>query len=809
MPDPSTLADMDRLAARLAAAIANNERVALFGDYDVDGASSCALMARYLKHFGLSPEVYIPDRIFEGYGPNIAAIDKLIDNGATLLITLDCGTVSDGPIAHARERGLDVLVIDHHLSDHELPPATALVNPNRPDDISGLGYLCAAGVTFMVLVATNRVLRQRGDTGLPDLMSMIDLVALATVCDVVPLNGLNRAFVVRGLEVARRQQSRHRRAGAGGAGDRATQPLPSRLSRRPADQCRRPHRRCGAGHAAAVARRRARGAGDRRAAQRAQRRAPAHRDRGGGGGDAAAEAEIGGGEGPPVLVLASANWHAGIIGIIAGRLRERFERPAFAIALRPTAPAPGRAARCPASISARRDRGGRRRPDRRGGGHAMAAGVTLKPGPDRAVPRASDRSGWAAASGVARGGPHLAKIDAAMTARGAPTSSSTRSSGPGRSAPAIPQPVFAFPGPHAQIRRGGRRGRPCPVHLTSTMAPGSRPSPSAPRRHRWARPCWAPAMTAGCISPAISASTTTRAEPRCNCASPTLPRCRPEAVFGKVMLAYRLVEAKLSAKSDGRRNRFAARHLVMAAPHLVGPTALNSGLLALWISLAIEPNIAGSHAVDPQPLRTRLAAFWLGRAADRPPEGGRGDHHVPERQGRTFGKPGTGPASPPRRAQFLGAPRRRCARHGRLCAGLYRRRRGGRRPDGAVPLFPAEPRGARQRRELLVRPRRAGHRLSLEPTQLQGRFEGEHLRALRPRQRFLRRVARPLDDLFLGALLVRRPDRWTRRSTPSTAASPRWPGSSRATACSRSAAAGAASPRRWPRNMAPASTASR
>ncbi|MGV8953861.1 MAG: single-stranded-DNA-specific exonuclease RecJ, partial [Cypionkella sp.] len=193
MPDPSTLTAMDALAERIAQAIADNEAVALFGDYDVDGACSCALMARYLAFFGLDPQVHIPDRIFEGYGPNIAAMDKLVDAGASLIITLDCGTTSDAPIAHARGRGADILVIDHHLSDHDLPDANALVNPNRPDDISGLGYLCAAGVTFMVLVAVNRVLRLRGDTRMPDLMKLLDLVALATVCDVVPLVGLNRA----------------------------------------------------------------------------------------------------------------------------------------------------------------------------------------------------------------------------------------------------------------------------------------------------------------------------------------------------------------------------------------------------------------------------------------------------------------------------------------------------------------------------------------------------------------------------------------------------------------------------------------
>src|SRR5690606_30807453 len=208
MPDPSTLVDMDAAAERLAAAIANNERIALFGDYDVDGASACALVTRYLRHFGLAPDVYIPDRIFEGYGPNVAAMDKLVEAGATLIVTLDCGTVSDDPIAHARSRGADVVVIDHHLSDFELPKANAIVNPNRADDVSGLGYLSATGVAFMVLVATSRVLRNRGDTGLPDLMGLVDLPGLATICDVVPLTGLNRAFVQRGLEAARRGTNR-------------------------------------------------------------------------------------------------------------------------------------------------------------------------------------------------------------------------------------------------------------------------------------------------------------------------------------------------------------------------------------------------------------------------------------------------------------------------------------------------------------------------------------------------------------------------------------------------------------------------
>ncbi|RYE75959.1 MAG: single-stranded-DNA-specific exonuclease RecJ, partial [Hyphomicrobiales bacterium] len=322
MPDPSTVTDMDALAERLAQAIADNESIALFGDYDVDGAASCALMTRYLRHFGLEPQVHIPDRIFEGYGPNIAAMDKLIGNGATLIVTLDCGTTSDEPILHARNRGADVLVIDHHLSDKELPQPNALVNPNRPDDVSGLGYLCAAGVTFMVLVAVNRALRNRGDTGLPDLMAMLDLVALATVCDVVPLVGLNRAFVIRGLEVARKGNNRGiaalaltarlngplnpyhlgyligPRINAGGRiGDAA---LGSRLlsTEDPVE-------------AQKIAETLDRLNGERQAMEQ-QMLADAR---------AEADAELLGGQGPAVLVTASDKWHPGIVGLIAARLK--------------------------------------------------------------------------------------------------------------------------------------------------------------------------------------------------------------------------------------------------------------------------------------------------------------------------------------------------------------------------------------------------------------------------------------------------------------------------------------------------------
>lgn len=191
MPDPYTLTDCEKAVLRIADAIARQEKVAIFGDYDVDGASSSALLYRFLRHFGVEAEIYIPDRIFEGYGPNPTAIRQLITNGASLIVTVDCGSTSHEALAAARDEGCDVVVIDHHQLGHELPPCLALVNPNREDDLSGQGHLCAAGVVFLVLVAAARHMRQIGDprAGSLDLLAWLDIVALATVCDVVPLKG--------------------------------------------------------------------------------------------------------------------------------------------------------------------------------------------------------------------------------------------------------------------------------------------------------------------------------------------------------------------------------------------------------------------------------------------------------------------------------------------------------------------------------------------------------------------------------------------------------------------------------------------
>lgn len=466
MPDPSTLAGMDALAERLAKAITDNESIALFGDYDVDGATSCALMLRYLTHFGLAPQVHIPDRIFEGYGPNIAAMDKLIDAGASLIITLDCGTTSDGPIAHARARGADVLVIDHHLSDHDLPPANALVNPNRQDDISGLGYLCAVGVTFMVLVAVNRALRQRGDTGLPDLMRMLDLVALGTVCDVVPLVGLNRAFVIRGLEIARRGDNPGMAALALAA--RVSGPLnPYHLGFLIGPRINAGGRIGNAAlgtqllalddeHQALVIAARL----DELNTERQRIEVEAVEE-----AVAVAAAEIGAGEGPPVLVLASENWHPGIVGLIAARLKERFERPAFAIALHPDGTGTGSGRSLPgvdlgsAVIAA--VEGGL---IPKGGGHAMAAGVTLRPGELGAFRSfLSDRLSTSVR--IARAASAL-NIDAALTARGASLDLLHTIEKAGPFGSGNPTPVFVFPAHRARFAQVVGKGG----HVSFTLA---------------------------------------------------------------------------------------------------------------------------------------------------------------------------------------------------------------------------------------------------------------------------------------------------------------------------------------------------
>jgi len=335
LPDPSHLLDMDRAAGRLAAAIAANEAVAVFGDYDVDGATSAALLLRFFRALGRPLRVYIPDRIAEGYGPNAAAMETLAREGIKVVVTVDCGITAYDPLRRATELGLDVIVVDHHAADARLPSAYAVVNPNRMDETSPHRQLAAVGVAFLLLVALNRRLRVEGFYGAgcaePNLLGLLDLVALGTVADVVPLTGLNRVFVAQGLKVL---------AGGGNTGLQALLRV-SRLDRR----VRASHLgfqlgpRVNAGGRVGAADLGVRLLGcdsehealhlagqlDQLNAERQRIEAAVL--------DQAIEAVER--QGPPgALVLAAGEgWHPGVIGIVASRLRERYELPALVVAL--------------------------------------------------------------------------------------------------------------------------------------------------------------------------------------------------------------------------------------------------------------------------------------------------------------------------------------------------------------------------------------------------------------------------------------------------------------------------------------------
>jgi single-stranded-DNA-specific exonuclease len=384
MPDPNTLTDMKAACVRIADAIASGESVAIFGDYDVDGATSSALLCRYLRHCGLDPIVHIPDRIFEGYGPHKEAIQSFAEHRVKFLITVDCGVTSVEPLAEAKKLGLDAVVIDHHQADEELPIAAAVVDPNRADDLSGLGHLAAVGLVFLTLVAVTRELRRRDfwtdARSEPDLLSLLHLVALGTVADVVPLHGLNRAFVAKGLIALRRREHPGAtalmdvarlngppepwhlgfllgpRINAGGRIGRADLGARLLLEDDPSEAAR---------IAAEL---------DRlnRERQHIEQATLAQ-------AEAEALAALGLEEKGAAVVTAAEGWHPGVVGLVAARLKERYGRPAFAIALEPGGTGTG-SGRSIAGVDIGRAvrRAVRESILLKGGGHAMAAGVTLK-----------------------------------------------------------------------------------------------------------------------------------------------------------------------------------------------------------------------------------------------------------------------------------------------------------------------------------------------------------------------------------------------------------------------------------------------
>lgn len=388
MPDPSTLQDMDKTAKRFADALQAREKITIFGDYDVDGGSSSALMRRFARAHGHDVDIYIPDRMTEGYGPNRDAISRIIDGGTKLVITVDCGTTSVEALAVGAERGIDVLVIDHHQADETLPNVLAVVNPNRQDDISGLGHLCAAGVVFLVLAATTRELRTRGvykgGQAEPALLEMLDIVGLATVCDVVPLHGLNRAFVAQGLQVMRLRNNVGLRALADVAGLNApanTYHLGFLLGPRINAGGRIGDCSLGARLLSET---------DPTEAQRlAELLDRLNRERKAMEGvileQALADADRKVTDDPacPLLITGSDEWHKGLVGLVASRLTDRFRRPSCVLAWTKSGDGGARQGTGSLRSIAGVDIGAAVRDATaqgilvKGGGHAMAAGLTI------------------------------------------------------------------------------------------------------------------------------------------------------------------------------------------------------------------------------------------------------------------------------------------------------------------------------------------------------------------------------------------------------------------------------------------------
>ena len=447
MPDPFELTDMERATDRLRRAVERRERVAIFGDYDVDGACSAALVSEYLEACGCETIVHIPDRVTEGYGPNVEAMAAFAAKGATLVVTVDCGAVSHGPFAEARKLGLEVVVFDHHQAPPTLPDAAAVVDPNREDDLSGLGHLSAAGVSFLALVALNRALRQTGfwnGRQPPDLLACLDLVALATVADVVPLTGLNRAFVVKGLQVMRQR----RRPGLAALFDVAGADGPPRpyhlgflIGPRINAGGRIGDAALGARLLATTDAFEARAiAAELDRLNRARREIEIATL-------AEAEAEalfaLGLEERGAAVVVAGEAWPAGVVGLIAARLKERFDRPAFALTLAGDhAIGSGRSI-----LGVDLGRTVRAAVEAglliKGGGHPMAAGVTLEKSRLGEL-RAFLEERLAAPVAAARAAASLS-VDAALTAAGATPELVRRLEAAGPYGSGNPEPMFVLP----------------------------------------------------------------------------------------------------------------------------------------------------------------------------------------------------------------------------------------------------------------------------------------------------------------------------------------------------------------------------
>jgi single-stranded-DNA-specific exonuclease len=331
LPDPAVFKDMDKAVARFVAAVTSGESMAVFGDYDVDGATSSALLLRFAAALGVAMRLYVPDRLREGYGPNAAAMRQLAQEGVKLVICVDCGTTAHDALAAARDAGLDVVILDHHASEPVLPPAVAVVNPNRLDETGEYGSLAAVGVTYLFVIAANRALRAGGAYASrpePDLLQWLDLVALGTICDVVKLTGLNRGLVTQGLKIAaqRRNVGMAALAQVANVQNMDTYAAGFLLGPRVNAGGRVGEADMGAkllvtedSSVAATLAQHLHGLNNERREIEARVLGEAER--------------LTLTENLPLAFVASENWHPGVIGIVASRLKDKYRHPAIVIAL--------------------------------------------------------------------------------------------------------------------------------------------------------------------------------------------------------------------------------------------------------------------------------------------------------------------------------------------------------------------------------------------------------------------------------------------------------------------------------------------
>lgn len=458
LPDPLLLRDMATAADRFLAAVLGRQRIAIFADYDVDGGSSAALLIVWLRAMGQKATLYIPDRIDEGYGPNVPAMQAL---GAAhdLIVCVDCGTLSHDPIAAA---GCDVIVLDHHLGAETLPKAVAVVNPNRQDEDGSLGHLCAASVVFLMLVEANRRLRADGTQG-PDLMAMLDLVALATVADVAPLIGVNRALVRQGLKVMARRE----RAGLVALADAARMdqaPSPYALGfvlgPRVNAGGRIGQADLGARLLATDDPREAATIAARLEQLNAERREITEKVR----EEAMAQAEARGIDGPLVWA-AGKGWHPGVVGIVAARLKEATNRPAIVIGLEAGEGKGSGRSVAGVDLGAAVHRVAAEGLLLKGGGHRMAAGLSVA---QDKLQAAMDRlSDLLARQGAGSEGPREMRVDSLLMPSAATPAFVDQIEAAGPFGQAAPAPRFAFADVTLQARRIGDR------HLKLTFGDGA------------------------------------------------------------------------------------------------------------------------------------------------------------------------------------------------------------------------------------------------------------------------------------------------------------------------------------------------